>query len=76
MSPQAQKEYTEIMHLRYKNATRKEKSNILDEYCATCQCHRKHGIRKLRGFKRFTKPKPRETRQACHLSQAGTSPRL
>ena len=60
MSPQAQKEYTEIMHLRYKNATRKEKSNILDEYCATCQCHRKHGIRKLRGFKRFTKPKPRK----------------
>jgi hypothetical protein len=61
MSPQAQREYTEIMHLRYKKATtRAQKGKILDEYCATCQCHRKHGIRKLRGFKRFTKPKPKK----------------
>lgn len=30
---------------------------ILDEYCATCGCHRKHAIRVLRNFKRFTKPR-------------------
>jgi hypothetical protein len=33
------------------------KKAILDEFCSTCGCHRKHAIRVLRGFKRFTKPK-------------------
>jgi hypothetical protein len=34
-------------------------SAILNEFCATCGCHRKHAIRVLKGFKRFTKPKPK-----------------
>jgi hypothetical protein len=38
---------------------KKPPSCILDEFCATCGCHRKHAIRVLRGFKRFTKPKPK-----------------
>jgi hypothetical protein len=46
--------------LRYKNATRQEKTAILDEFCATCECHRKHAIRVLKGFKRFTKPKTKK----------------
>ena len=37
--------------------TRHEKTAILDEFCATCGCHRKHAIRVLKRFKRFTKPK-------------------
>lgn len=57
MSPRSKREYTEAIHLRYKNATRHEKSIILDEFCATYRYHRKHAIRVLKGFKRFTKPK-------------------
>jgi hypothetical protein len=35
------------------------KTAILDEFCTTCRCHRKHAIRVIRdrGFKRFTKAK-------------------
>lgn len=57
MSPRSKRDYTEAVYLRYKKATHQQKSLILDEYCATCGCHRKHAIRKLRGFKRFTRPK-------------------
>lgn len=60
MSPRSKREYREAIHLRYKNATRHEKTAILDEFCATCECHRKHAIRVLKRFKRFTKPKPKK----------------
>jgi hypothetical protein len=60
MSPRSKKEYREAVHLRYKNATRDEKTAILYESCATCGCHRKHAIRVFRGFKRFTKPKAKK----------------
>ncbi len=60
MSPQSKREYRETVHLRYKKASRNEKTAILDEFCATCGCHRKHAIRVLKGFKRFTKPKPKK----------------
>lgn len=60
MSPRSKREYREAVHLRYKNAARHEKTAILDEFCATCKCHRKHAIRVLKGFKRFTKPKPKK----------------
>lgn len=57
MSPQSKRDYQEAIHLRYKHASRHEKSIILTEFCATCGYHRKHAIRVLRRFKRFTKPK-------------------
>ena len=57
MSPRSKREYREAVHLWYKNALRHEKTAILDEFCATCGCHRKHAIRVLKRFKRFTKPK-------------------
>ena len=60
MSPRSKREYRETVHLRYKNATRQGKTAILDEFCATCGCHRKHAIRVLKGFKRFTKPKAKK----------------
>ena len=60
MSPQSKQEYRKAIYLRYKNASRHEKTLILNEFCATCRCHRKHAIRALRKFKRFTKPKPRK----------------
>jgi hypothetical protein len=60
MSPRSKQEYREAVYLRYKNASRHEKTAILDEFCATCTCHRKHAIRVLKRFKRFTKPKPKK----------------
>jgi len=33
-----------------------EKSALITEVCATCKWHRKHAIRVLKRFKRFTKP--------------------
>ena len=60
MSPQSKREYQEAVHLRYKHATRREKTAILDEFCATSGYHRKHAIRVLKGFKRFTKPKTKK----------------
>lgn len=61
MSPRSKREYLEAIFLRYKQAeTRKQKTKILDEFCKVCGYHRKHAIRLLRTFKRFTKPKPRK----------------
>jgi hypothetical protein len=57
MSPRSKRDYVEAIFLRYKHASRKEKTTILDEFSTVCGYHRKHAIRLLRGFKRFTKPK-------------------
>jgi hypothetical protein len=59
MSPQSKKEYLEAIAKRYKKATNVQKHLILDEFCAATSYHRKHAIRLLRGFKRFTKPQPK-----------------
>src|SRR3989338_1878614 len=61
MGPHSKKEYMETIYLRYKRATkRQEKSALITELCITCDWHRKHAIRALRNFKRFTKPKPKK----------------
>jgi len=60
MSPRSKKEYLEAIFLRYKNASKKQKSIILDEFCATSGYHRKHAIRLLHTFKRFTKRKTKK----------------
>jgi len=60
MSPRSKREYVETIFLRYKNASRKEKTAILDEFCIVCGYHRKYAIRLLRRFKRFTKPKSKK----------------
>ena len=57
MSPRSKREYLETVFLRYKRASRKEKTAILDEFCSNCGYHRKYAIRVLRKFKRFSKPK-------------------
>jgi len=64
MSPRSKKEYIEAVFLRYKKAPYKDKTIILDEFCATCGYHRKHAIRLLRRFKRFTKPKSKKRGRA------------
>jgi hypothetical protein len=63
MGPRSKKEYIEAVYLRYKHASHKGKTIILDEFCAICGYHRKHAIRLLRSFKRFTKPKSKRRRK-------------
>jgi hypothetical protein len=53
-------EYLETIYLRYKRASLKEKTLILNEFVLNCGYHRKHAIRVLNNFKRFTKPKPKK----------------
>jgi len=64
MSPFSRREYLEAIFLRYKRVPRGDKSIILDEFCAACGYHRKHAIRLLRKFKRFTKPKRKKRGRA------------
>jgi hypothetical protein len=52
-------EYLETIYLRYKKASVKEKTLILNEFCLNCGYHRKHAIRLIQHFKRFAKPKPK-----------------
>ena len=60
MSPRSKRDYIEAVHLRYKHASRGDRTLILNELCATCGYNRKYAIRLLRGYMRFTKPKPRK----------------
>jgi len=60
MSPRARMEYVETIYIRYKKASLKEKTMILNEFCLNCGYHRKHAIRLLNHFKRFAKPKPKK----------------
>lgn len=60
MGPHSKKEYMKTIYLRYKRAAKRaEKSALITELCVTCGWHRKHAIRALKKFKRFTKPKKR-----------------
>lgn len=60
MSPRSKREYLETTALRYKNVSKREKRDILNEFCLTYGCHRKHAIRLLRGYRRFTRPSARK----------------
>ena len=57
MSPGARMEYVKAVAVRYKRASKKEKGIILDELCHNCGYHRKHAIRVLTHYKRYSKPK-------------------
>ena len=62
MDMQARKEYRGIVRERYwKARSKKEKSRILDEYCANTRHARKYAIRKLRAKEDLDqKPKKRK----------------
>lgn len=64
MSPGARMEYVEAVYLRYKKASKKERTIILNELCHNCGYHRKHAIRVLNHFKQFTKPNPKKRGKA------------
>lgn len=59
MSPKTKQEYLDAIYLRYKKASKDQKTVILDEFCQACGYNRKYAIRKLSTHKRFTKPKPK-----------------
>ena len=58
MSPQSKREYLAAIAKRYRAASRKTKTAILNEFCSTCRYHRKHALRLLRTFRRFTQKTP------------------
>lgn len=61
MSPMSKKEYLQTIAPRYQNASRKEKSCILDEFCANCNYHRKYATYRLSSFKpKRRSPPPRK----------------
>ncbi len=61
MIPRFKREYMETIYLRYKKASKRaEKSALITELCLTCGWHRKHAIRAIKNFKRFTKAKPKK----------------
>ena len=47
ISRQARSELLEALRQRYQQASKSEKSNVLDEFVAVAGCHRKHAIRLL-----------------------------
>src|SRR5438094_4884513 len=49
MSPVTKWEYMKEVYPRYHQASKIEKKRILDEFCRTYRCHRKHAIRLLNG---------------------------
>lgn len=49
MSPAAKWEYMKDVSPRYHQASRAEKTRLLDEFCHVYRCHRKHAIRILNG---------------------------
>ncbi len=58
MSPKSKTEYTAIMAKRYRKSRKmSSKMVILNEYCQITGYHRKHAIRKLNGYKFYTKNK-------------------
>jgi hypothetical protein len=58
MSPRSKREYLAAIVKRYGAASRKIKTTILNEFCSTCGYHRKHALRLLRTFRRFTQKTP------------------
>ena len=69
MSPGARMEYLESIVVRYRKASKKQKTAILDEFCQTCGYNRKYAIYLLYTFKRFTKPKPKKRGKPSKYNQ-------
>jgi hypothetical protein len=60
MGFQEKKAYLNEIRSRYRNADRKLKAKILDEFCNVCKYHRKHAIRLLAQPYRINKSKPKK----------------
>lgn len=70
MTAKTKKEYAKAVAERYLQARgKKEKTKILDEFCATLQCHRKYGIQKLADIN-FHDPPVRRNREKLYSAEA------
>ena len=58
MSPQSKREYLAAIVKRYRTGTQEGKTAILNEFCSACGYHRKHALRLIRTFRRFTQKQP------------------
>ncbi len=58
MSQSAKREYLKTIIDRYRKASFKEKSAILDEFCKVCGYHRNYAIRRLNAPLRIRRKKP------------------
>jgi hypothetical protein len=58
MSPRSKREYLAAIVVRYRRASKKVKTTILNEFCVACGYHRKHALRLIRTFRRFTQKQP------------------
>ncbi|MBI3629059.1 MAG: hypothetical protein HY217_05680 [Candidatus Rokubacteria bacterium] len=52
MSAEARREYFKAIYPRYRQAGRREKSRILDEFCRVAGYRRKYAVRLLNGWRR------------------------
>lgn len=58
MSIEARREYLRAILVRYREANRRQKILILDEFCSVCDYSRKHAIRILNGRAKARERKP------------------
>jgi len=58
MSPRSKREYLAAIVAQYRRVSKKAKTAILNEFCSTCGHHRKHALRLIRTFRRFTQKPP------------------
>lgn len=70
MSPSAKWEYMKTVYDRYHLAktSKADKGRILDEFCKTYRCHRKHALRLLNGAKPARTRPPRSPRGSPYSS--------
>jgi hypothetical protein len=68
MSPRSRKEYLASILLPYRSASKKRKSQILNEFCSVCGYHRKYAVWLLKHHRRFTSPKPRRRGRASRYN--------
>lgn len=67
----AKHEYFRVMYDRYRRATRRERSSLLDEVCQTCGYNRKYAIRRLNGTAPPRQPKPGHPRARAQTYSSG-----
>ena len=64
-------EYAKVVAGRYlKAGSRKQKTKILDEFCATAGYHRKHAVRKLGGLNFHDPPERNRSRERLYSAAA------
>jgi len=64
MGGESRREYLAAIRLRYRKASKQEKTVILNEFCSVCEYHRKHALRLLN--QREKKPKKRPGRKPLY----------